>query len=299
MSNDKLFHLVGVVAMGAKPWALEDNFRRLEGYARTAAGRGAEIVVAPEAVLDGYVCAAAPDVTREKMLAVAQEAPGGPYLQRAAALSRELGIYLIFGFLERAGEELFNACAMFDPQGEMIACYRKVHPELESYITPGRALQPFDTPLGRVGFLICSDRGTVDNFSTLGAQGVEIIFIPMDGSLAPDNVNLLQQRACDNGCTLVVANTWSSAILDPANAVRLEKYETECVSIGRIYLSLTPKGAERAHFAGRRPDLYQPLLKNIEPEPLFDDLGRPTPQAEKKCADWREKLGQLLGRCKK
>jgi|GEM_PF-5522559 len=44
---------------------------------------------------------------------------------RAAEPSQKLGIYLIFGFLEKAGDELFNSRAMFSPQGEVIARYSK------------------------------------------------------------------------------------------------------------------------------------------------------------------------------
>ena len=45
----------------------------------------------------------------------------------------------------------------------------------------GARCSPFDTPLGRLGFLLCSDR-TVDNCAVLGVQGAQVIFIPMDGS---------------------------------------------------------------------------------------------------------------------
>lgn len=284
--------LIGVIAMGSEPWALEANFARMEGYAREAARRGADVVIAPECALDGYVCCAAPDVTRERMLAIAQEMPGGPYLQRTAALSRELGIYLIFGFLERDGEELFNACALFDPRGEIITRYRKIHPEIESFITPGRELQPIDTPLGRIGFLICSDRNTVDNFSTLGVQGVEIVFIPMNGGLDPDTLGTLRQRARDNYCSIVIANTFSSAIIGPYGEIYLEKYETECVGLGRLFVYHTPKGDAREHFMGRRPDLYGPLQKNYEAQTWFDAQGRPTTWAEEKRAAFRQELAR-------
>lgn len=294
-SQPKYSLLVGVVSMGSDPWELEHNYLRLEGYVREAARKRAEVVVAPEAALDGYVCAHAPDVTREKMLAIAQQVPDGPYLQRAAALSRELGIFLVFGFLEREGDELFNACALFDPSGEVIGRYRKVHPDIEMFISPGRELAPVDTPLGRVGFLICSDRHTVDNFSTLGAQGAEIVFIPMNGSLGPEQIPVLQQRARDNGCSIILANSWSSAIIGPCGELYLTKIETECVGLGRLYVYHTPKGADRHQFTGRRAELYQPLLENREAEPWFDDRGRPTPMAEEKRADWQRELKRILG----
>jgi len=78
---------------------------------------------------------------------------------------------------------------MLDPQGEVIAHYRKSTTAGEYAITSGSRLEPFDTLLGRFGFLLCSDR-TVDKSSVLGVQGAQVIFIPMDGSGGPDNTEL-------------------------------------------------------------------------------------------------------------
>ena len=182
--------LVGIVAMSATPWKLEENFRILESYVREAATRRAQLVIAPESIIDDYMCAADPDTTRERMLAAAQTVPDDPYLMRARALSRELGIYQVISFPERAGEELFNTCVLIDPAGEIIARYSKAHPANESHITPGCELRPFDAPFGQAGFLICSDRHYPDNFGVLGAQGVQVIYLPMDGWGGPENTRM-------------------------------------------------------------------------------------------------------------
>ena len=50
----------------------------------------------------------------------------GESLVRTGGLCRDLGIYLIFGFLEREGDDLFNACVLLDRDGQMLAHYRKV-----------------------------------------------------------------------------------------------------------------------------------------------------------------------------
>ena len=71
------YWLVGIVTMEATPWAQEENFGRMEEYIREAVRRRAQLVVAPEFVLDGYVCGADPEVTRERMLEIAQTAPDG------------------------------------------------------------------------------------------------------------------------------------------------------------------------------------------------------------------------------
>lgn len=154
--------------------------------------------------------------------------------------------------------------------GRILAKYSKVFPSGESYITPGRKLKPFDTPLGRVGVLICSDRHIVDNFSTLGVQGAQMILILMDGAGRPQNTAVLRQRARDNQCVIVVANTWSSAIITSCGDVMLENYETESVVGGRIFFD-TPSGRGRDNFHGRRPDLYGPLTDHSFAGTLFDE----------------------------
>lgn len=280
---------VGIVTMEATPWELEDNFQRMEAYIREAVRRRAQLVIAPEAILDGYVCVADPNATEEGMMNVAQSIPDGPYLQRGAALSRELGIYLIFGFLERDGERMFNSCAMFDPQGDVIGKFSKVHTTGEAFITPGRELRPFDTPVGRVGMLICKDRGIPENFRTLGVQGAEVILIPMDGSGGPDDIKTLRQRAMDNACWIVVANTWSCAVIDPTGAMYMEKYESECVSVQRIGPDDQAKEELRDKvFRQRRRDLYGPLTESFEDDNYYDDDGYVTEAGTASMAGLRE-----------
>ena len=114
---------------------------------------------------------------------------------------------LVFGFLELGGDDLFNSCVLFDPQGELVGTHRKVHTAGEAFITPGGELRSFDTPMGRIGFLICKDREVPDNFNMLGVQGVDAVILPMDGSGGKENTRKLIQRAQDNCCWIVVANT--------------------------------------------------------------------------------------------
>jgi predicted amidohydrolase len=290
---------VGIVTMDPIPWQLEENFQRMETHVREAVRRRAQLVIAPESVLDGYVCGADPDTTREQMLRVAQTVPDGPYLVRAGKLSKELGIYLIFGFLEKAGEELFNCCALYDPQGKLIATYRKVHPTNETGITPGRELKPFDTPLGRVAFLICNDASVPENFSALASQQVDIVFIPNNGGAHPPVMQMLRQRARDTACWIVLANTCSCAIISARGELYLEKYESECVSVQRMDLFDSPRkddpGLYAPAFMGRRPDLYGPLTRSTEPKVLFDEQGRPTALEEEQRARWLRKLREFMG----
>ena len=210
---------VGLVTMKGTPWKLEDNFVRMEKFVRQAAHDKAQVVVTPEGMLDGYVCVADPYTTRERMLKIAQPVPDGPYVVRARKLAKELGIYLVFGFLELAGEDMYNSCVLISPQGRIIAKYSKVHPHYESHIRAGRRLAPFDTPLGRVGFLLCSDRTHSGHWPPLRAAGTQLIFIPMDGT---PNMAHMKRRARETGSWIIIANSWSAMVVDATGKVLLD-----------------------------------------------------------------------------
>lgn len=289
---------VGIVTMSPDPWRMEENFARLECYVREAVRRRAQLVIAPESVLDGYVCGADPDTTVERMLQVAQAADDSPYLRRAGQLARELGIYFVLGFLERRADELFNSCALFDPQGQLLAVYSKVHPTNEFAITPGRELRVFPTPLGRVGFLICNDASVHENFSALGAQQVDLILIPNNGGASPAVTRMLAQRARDNSCWIVLANTCSAAVISARGECYLEKYETECVSVQRMDLFDSPRrdepGLYAPAFMGRRPDLYGSMVQSTEPRVLFDSAGRPTELERRLRERWLQTLRSYM-----
>ena len=279
----KSFH-VGLVSMRGERWQLEENYQRLEAYAREAVRRGAEVVVAPEPVLDGFVCGAAPDATRERMLEVAQPVPDGPYLRRAGNLCTELGIYLVFGFLERWNEEFRNSCVMIDPRGQVIARYSKVYPGTEQLITAGREFPAVDTPLGRAGFLICADRVIGANWPPYGAQETQLVFLPMDGGGGPDNTQIMQRHAREHGYWILIANTWSRVLIDASGEVRLEDYTTEGVSIGEVTLSSEP----RAEPAKTLDELVKDAFAVNEHR--WDRHGRPTSTE----VEAREKFRQQL-----
>ena len=266
--------LLGIVTMKPSPWEIEDNYNRLEAHIREAHRRRAGVVVASECVLDGYVATTA-EATKNKMLKIAQNYPDGPYLMRAGSLCRELSIFLVFGFLERRQDKLYNSCCLIGPEGKFLAKYSKVNPGGEQNVTAGCELKPFDTPIGRVGFVICSDRHFGHNFDTLGVQGVDIIFVPMNGG-SPGTENL-RIRAKDNKCWIAVSNAWCCALINPAGGVLLDKYECECVSVAQISYSQIPRGDKRNLFMGRRFDLYKPLAQCIEKQRYFDEYGNATP----------------------
>jgi predicted amidohydrolase len=159
---------VRVAAVQATPVIL-DARASIEKAARLieeAAGRGVELAVLPEtfvplypsnrwargaAGFDGW------DELWERLLANAVEVPG-PLVDELVAACVRTGIHAVVGINERAGGSLYNAYVMVGPEG-LLHRHRKLMPTQQERlfhgIGAGDDLRVIDTPVGRVGGLIC------------------------------------------------------------------------------------------------------------------------------------------------
>lgn len=156
-----------------------------EGYQLTrmlidAAGRGADIAVLPELPLNGWspYSKVAKDEDAEPV--------GGPRQARMANAAREAGVALVGGAIVTDDDGIrHNTAIVYDPEGDVISRYRKVHlPEEEGYwetshyepgTEPPRVVDAL--PLNS-GLQICSDVNRPQGFQLLAAQGAEVVFAP-------------------------------------------------------------------------------------------------------------------------
>ncbi len=140
-----------------------------------AAAAGAQLVALPEY----FPLIGATDADR----LAARELDGqGPIQDFLAATARRHGIWLVGGSIPLLAQDpgkLRNSCLVFDPQGQRVARYDKIHlfgfrKGEESYdeaatIERGDRIVAFDSPLGRVGITICYDLRFPELFRQLGA----------------------------------------------------------------------------------------------------------------------------------
>ncbi len=99
---------------------------------------------------------------------------------REAALKN--AIWLIPGSIfERRGQEVFNTAPVINPQGQVVARYRKQYPFLpyEKGVSAGDQFVVFDIPgAGRIGLIICYDMWFPETVRTLAWMGAEAIICP-------------------------------------------------------------------------------------------------------------------------
>ena len=140
--------------------------------ARKAAMNGANLIVLPELANTGYLFG-----TRQEAFLHAELIPEGPSMQAWLDFARKHQVYLAAGLAERDGVQLFDSAVLVGPGG-FIGKYRKAHlwNREKLWFTPGNLGFPvFDTPIGRIGLLICWDIWFPEVPRLLSLQGADII----------------------------------------------------------------------------------------------------------------------------
>lgn len=153
------------------------NLGRIRDFVTQAAPSEAEIIVFPEMCITGYWHTR--KLSRQEFEALAEPVPDGPAAGVLLDLSREHGMTIGAGLIERTKDgKLYNAYLVAMPDGQW-ALHRKLHVFVSPYLSSGDRYTVFDTPHGcRVGVLICYDNNIVENARATALLGAEILLAP-------------------------------------------------------------------------------------------------------------------------
>jgi predicted amidohydrolase len=183
------------------------NLEIARGLIARAAEQGAQLVALPEY----FPMIGAKDADR----LAAREAFGkGPIQDFLRECAQRHNIWLIGGSLPLAADapdKLRNTCLVYNPKGEVVARYDKIHlfgfqKGSETYnesatIEAGCAPVAFDTPFGRVGLGVCYDLRFPELFRSLGP--VDLLVLPAAFTETTGIAHwelLLRARAVENQC---------------------------------------------------------------------------------------------------
>lgn len=162
----------------------------------------ADLVVAPELALSGYLF-----TSREELERLSEPVPG-PATERLAAALRPSGAHLVIGLAERSGESVFNAAVLLGPRGVQ-GVYRKVHlfNEEKLYFAPGDGGFPLFRVRGvPVGMLVCFDHMFPEAARTLALAGAQVICHPSNLVLPEYGQLTTRVRAIENRVFWALAN---------------------------------------------------------------------------------------------
>jgi len=252
------------------------NLARAERQLREAASDGAGLVVLPEK----FNVLGSPDQLR----AGAEPVPG-PTTDWAAALARELGLWLVAGsIVERVegDDKLRNTSVLVGPDGELHATYNKLHlfdVEVEGTVyresdaeAPGDEEVVADAGGLRIGMAVCYDLRFPELFRIMALRGARAISLPSAFTVPTGRAHwevLVRARAIENQVFMIAAGQIGkhpphhesyghSMIVDPWGVVLAEAPDEECFVAADLDLEAQEQVREKLpSLAHRRPEAYR------------------------------------------
>ncbi len=295
---------VAVVQAAPRAFDLEATLGKLESYARQAAKLGVRLA----AFLGGYPrglsfgaavgnrSAAGRDEYRAYWEA-AIDVPG-PDTARVSAVARETQMYIVVGVIERAGGTLYCTVLFFAPDGALLGKHRKLMPTGSERLIwgfgDGSTMPVFDTPLGKMGALICWENYMPLMRAAHYAKGIQIYLAPTaDGR--DTWLATMRHIAVEGRCFVLSCNQFArrgdyphnyatefgeepakvmsrggSCIVSPLGEILAgPDYEKECILTAELDLGDIARGKFDLDAVGHyaRPDVFR-LIVDETPKPV-------------------------------
>jgi len=213
---------------------------KLRALALEAAAQGAQLVLFPEAFVPAYprgfsfgvvVGQRRPEgrLLWERYWSNAVDVPG-PVTDTIGAAAREAGVYLVVGVVERdtqfSGGTLYCTLLYFGPDGRLLGKHRKLKPTAAERLIwgegDGSTLTVVETPLGRIGGLICWENYMPLARMAIYAQGVALYLAPTADARDTWQATL-RHIACEGRCFVLGCNQFVTKAMVPADLPGVEE----------------------------------------------------------------------------
>ncbi len=183
---------VAVVQAAPVVFNRKHTLEKVHALARQAARQGAQLVLFPEAFVSGYprgldfgaVVGSRSEKGREDFRRYWESSVDvpGPAIEELGRTARSNRIYLVIGVVERDGGTLYCSVLFFAPNGSFLGKHRKIMPTGSERLVwgfgDGSTLPVFETPLGKLGAVICWENYLPLMRAAMYAKGIEIYCAP-------------------------------------------------------------------------------------------------------------------------
>jgi predicted amidohydrolase len=271
---------------------IDEDIARITRIIDDARGRGVQLLALPEAALGGYLSSLHSTDSSDPEDAPPQLELDGPEIARVAALAGEMVVTV--GYCERGDESSgyrpYNSCVAVHGDG-VLGHHRKVHQPLNennSYAA-GDRFGAFDTPVGRIGMMICYDKAFPEAARAIAMDGARIgVCMSAWPASRTDPAPVLAQdrwtrrfdlfdraRALENQIVWVSANqagtfgdmqlVASAKIVDPGGEVLATTGTEAGLAVASIDVDGAVDAARRymGHLRDRRPRSYAPAIAGV------------------------------------
>jgi nitrilase len=306
--NGSQRNVVAVVQAASVAFDCKRTLEKALDLTRDAATMGAHLVLFPEAFLSGYprgldfgaVVGSRSDAGREEYRRYWESAIDmtGPEVAALGKAARSSSVYLLMGAIERDRGTLYCSVLYFAPNGTFLGKHRKVMPTASERLIwgcgDGSTMPVFETPLGRVGAVICWENYMPLLRTYMYSQGIEIYCAP-SADHRETWVSTVQHIAVEGRCFVLGCNQFNrrrdfpqdykssfgdlpetvlsrggSCIIDPfGKFLAGPNFKEETILAAEIDRAQLPKAKFEFDVVGHysRPDIFH-LMVDDEPKPV-------------------------------
>ncbi len=207
---------------------VQENIQHADSLVRSAAEKGAQIILLPELFERQYFC----QERRYEYYAFAKPVSENDAVQHFIKLAKELQVVLPISFYERDGNVLYNSIAVIDADGSLLGVYRKTHIpddhyyQEKFYFTPGNTgFKVWETRFGRIGVGICWDQWFPEAARAMAIMGAQLLLYPtaigsepiLDTDSMPHWRRTMQGHSAANVVPVIAANRYGLEAVEPCD----------------------------------------------------------------------------------
>jgi nitrilase len=309
-------HRVRVAVVQAAPVAFdrERTIEKVHALAGDAARQGAQLVLFPEAFVSAYprgldfgaVVGSRTEEGREDFRRYWESSVDvpGPAVDRLARAARSHAVHLVVGVVERDGGTLYCTVLFFAPDGAYLGKHRKIMPTGSERLVwgfgDGSTFPVYDTPLGRIGAVICWENYLPLMRAAMYAKGVEIYCAPTADGRDSWTASM-RHIAVEGRCFVLSCNQFNrrrdfpsnyrtpygddpdtvisrggSCIVDPFGSFLAgPNFESEAILLAEIDRAQIARGKYDLDVVGHyaRPDIFQLHVDERPKRPVTTETG--------------------------
>jgi len=279
---------------------------RIAETAREAADQGARLVLFPEAYVGGYprgelfgaTVGQRTDTGRDEFAKYWQAAVDVPGAECAALaeVARRHALHLVVGVIEREGGTLYCTVLFFGPKGALLGKHRKLMPTGSERLIwgfgNGSTMPVFDTPIGKLGAVVCWENYMPLMRAAHYAKGIELYCAPtadgrdtwlptmrhiaIEGRCFVLSSNQFAQRRDypvmgGDGDPDEIVSTGGSCVVDPLGVVLAgPAFGGEALLLADVDLDAIPRAKYDFDAVGHyaRPDVFSLIVNEADTIPV-------------------------------
>jgi predicted amidohydrolase len=152
------------------------NLQQIAALSANAAWEGVKVIVFHECSITGYTFAR--KLTKEQMLDISEYLPESKSIEVLRQIAEKNEIAICAGLFEKdENDNVFKAYVCVDKTG-IVGKFRKLHPFINPYISPGNGYCVFTLYGWKFGILICYDNNIIENVRATKLLGADILLMP-------------------------------------------------------------------------------------------------------------------------